>query len=155
MERARIATGDDLDTVVALARRSRALVADERGGAMWISWEATREPLADAFGAYLDDDDAELYVGLIDEAVIGFAACSLVENDGGRRLTILDELFVEPDARSVGVGEALVDAVRTWSAERGSRGIDASALPGDRASKNFYETMGFTARLLVMHQPIT
>jgi GNAT superfamily N-acetyltransferase len=154
VERARVAADEDLETVVELARRSRALVADERGGALWIAWEATREPLGDAFDAYLGDDAAALFVGLYDEAVVGFAACSLVENDGGRHLTVLDELFVDPEARSVGVGEALIDAVRAWSAERGSRGIDASALPGDRASKNFFETMGFTARLLVMHQPI-
>ena len=94
-------------------------------------------------------------MGLYDDVIVGFAACSLASLEDGRRLTVLDELFVEPDARSVGVGEALVDTVTAWATERGSVGIDATALPGDRSSKNFYETMGFTARLLVMHRPVT
>jgi hypothetical protein len=34
---------------------------------------------------------------------------------------------------------------------RGCSGVDATALPGNRATKNFFEESGFTARLLVMH----
>ena len=33
-------------------------------------------------------------------------------------------------------------------------GIDATALPGNRATKNFFEAHGFTARLLVMHHAL-
>ena len=31
-------------------------------------------------------------------------------------------------------------------------GVDATALPGDRLTKNFFESNGFTARLLIMHR---
>ncbi len=57
---------------------------------------------------------------------------------------------MEPDARSVGVGEAMADLVVAWFEEEGCAG----ALPWpyrSRATKNFFEESGFTARLLVMH----
>ena len=46
----------------------------------------------------------------------------------------------------------MMDAVLTWCAERGSGGIDAIALPGDRATKNFFERFGLTARAIVVHR---
>ena len=33
-------------------------------------------------------------------------------------------------------------------------GVDATALPGHRQAKNFFERAGFTARLLVMHHAV-
>jgi GNAT superfamily N-acetyltransferase len=59
-----------------------------------------------------------------------------------------------PDARSVGVGEALMDLIVAWCEQRRCVGIDAHALPGNRATKNFFETFGFKARLLTVHRPL-
>ncbi|MGH9181071.1 MAG: hypothetical protein ACRDY5_05080 [Acidimicrobiales bacterium] len=39
-----------------------------------------------------------------------------------------------------------------WFGDRRCAGIDAVALPGQRATKNFFEGNGFTARLIVMHR---
>jgi GNAT superfamily N-acetyltransferase len=58
-------------------------------------------------------------------------------------------MYVVPDAREVGVGDALVAAVRATASERGCAWLDALALPGDRALKNLYERNGLTARLLI------
>ena len=33
-------------------------------------------------------------------------------------------------------------------------GADALALPGNRATKNFFEQNGFVARSIVMHRPL-
>ena len=54
-------------------------------------------------------------------------------------------------SRSVGVGEAMADALVAHCTAQGCIGIDARALPGHRATKNFFEAHGFTARALVMH----
>jgi len=59
---------------------------------------------------------------------------------------------VEPEAREVGVGEAMADALVAHCDDRRCIGIDAPALPGHRAAKNFFEAHGFTARALVMHR---
>ena len=47
-----------------------------------------------------------------------------------------------------------MDAVLAWARERGCIGIDSLALPGNRDTKNFFETFGFTARLLVVHRKL-
>ena len=65
---------------------------------------------------------------------------------------MIDDIFVEDEAREVGVGEAMVNDLIDWCEERKCIGIDAMALPGHRATKNFFEKFGFTARKLVMHQ---
>jgi GNAT superfamily N-acetyltransferase len=59
---------------------------------------------------------------------------------------------VEPEARGVSVGETMKDMLVAFCDERGCIGIDALALPGHRAAKNFFETAGFTARAIVMHR---
>ncbi len=70
----------------------------------------------------------------------------------GRTLGVITDLFVEEGARAVGVGEAMADALVAHCRAHDCVGIDATALPGHRAAKNFFETHGFTARALVMHR---
>ncbi len=45
---------------------------------------------------------------------------------------------------------AVVDEART----RNCFGIDALALPGDRETKNFFESFGLKARQLVVHRSL-
>jgi hypothetical protein len=48
----------------------------------------------------------------------------------------------------------MAEALVAFCTARGCVGIDALALPGHRAAKNFFEESGFTARALVMHRPL-
>ena len=73
---------------------------------------------------------------------------------GESSLGIVDACYVEPEARGVGVGRALLDDLVAWFASSGCRGVDVTALPGDRATKNFLEGAGFKARLLTMHRTL-
>ena len=63
----------------------------------------------------------------------------------------LDDIFVEEDARGIGVGELMMGELVSWCRDQGCFGIDVMALPGHRAAKNFFEESGFTARQIVMH----
>ena len=74
-------------------------------------------------------------------------------SDGGE-LARLTDVYVEPEARGVGVGEMLLDAVVAWATERGCIGIDSLALPGNRETKNFFESFGLVARAIVVHRPL-
>ena len=65
---------------------------------------------------------------------------------------MIKELFVEPEARSVGIGEALLMFMLDAARKRNALGIEALALPGDRETKNFFETQGMSARALVVHR---
>ena len=70
------------------------------------------------------------------------------------RVATVETIYVDPQAREVGVGEQLLDRVVAWATQGGARGVDVRVLPGMRASKNFLEGSGFAARLLVMHHPL-
>ena len=99
-------------------------------------------------------DDATAFVGTIDDAIIGYAHVSVDTLDDGARLGVVHAIYVEAEGREVGLGEALLDTVIGWCAEHDCVGIDAHALPGNRQTKNFFETFGFTARLLVVHRKL-
>jgi ribosomal protein S18 acetylase RimI-like enzyme len=155
VEDARGATVDDLAQIVFLARLGVAELAPMRGGELWSVREAREEPLDAAFAALLDRDDVAVVVGTIDEVVVGFGVGRVERLRDGRRHGVVDELFVEPDARSVGVGEAVVSRLLAFFGARGCSGADALALPGNRATKNFFEQQGFVARAIVMHKPLS
>jgi ribosomal protein S18 acetylase RimI-like enzyme len=153
VEDCRPATSDDLEHVLALAARLRAELSAMRGGELWLSREARAEPLDAAYRALLERDDALVVIGTIDDTPVGFGAVEVETLRTGERLGVITELFVEEEARSVGVGESMAGALLAFCAEQKCCGVDARALPGHRATKNFFEEQGFTARALVMHRP--
>ncbi|HEY5011663.1 MAG TPA: GNAT family N-acetyltransferase [Acidimicrobiia bacterium] len=151
MEAARPATADDVARLAELARQGADELTPMRGGAIWSVREARPEPLEAAYLALLDRDDTHVVVGTIDEVAIGLGVGRLEQLRDGRCLGIVDELFVEPEARSIGVGEAIVDELLVFFGRHACIGVDALALPGNRATKNFFEQHGFVARAIVMH----
>ena len=94
-------------------------------------------------------------VGTLDDVVLAYGLAHLTIVRDGRTLAVIDELLVAAPARAVGLGEAVLDALVGWATEHGALGVDATALPGDRTAKNFFESAGFTARRLVMHTSLT
>ena len=52
------------------------------------------------------------------------------------------------------LGEALMNAVLGWCRDKGCRGVDSLALPGNRAAKNFFESFGLTARQILVHRSL-
>lgn len=139
----------DLPTLVDLARSARREQADNRGGPLLVARHCRPEPLEEAFADAVADPTTGLWAGLVDGVPVGYG---LVSADG--EIAVIEELHVDPQARAVGVGEAILDAAVAWAAEVGCTGIDAFALPGARETKNFFETFGLTARLLVLHRDL-
>jgi ribosomal protein S18 acetylase RimI-like enzyme len=152
VEASRPATADDIPRVVELAELMRAELGGMRGGALWLARDAWPEPLEDAYDALLTRDDAQLLVGTLDDVVVGFGATVIEQLRSGACHGVITDLFVEEPAREVGVGEALADALVAHCQEAGCVSVDALALPGHRAAKNFFEGHGFTARALTMHR---
>jgi GNAT superfamily N-acetyltransferase len=101
----------------------------------------------------LADNRRRILVGTVDGAVVGMAV-GRIEAVGETGLGLIDACYVEPEARCVGVGRALLDDLMAWFRSSGCRGVDVTALPGDRETKNFLEASGFKARLLTMHQSL-
>ena len=153
-EAARLVTAADLDRLAELAAAAVTEQAGDRGGAVWSVRESRPVPAADSLARDLADDGTLMLAGTIDDVVVGYAVVHVEPMRDGRLLGVLSDIYVEPDARAVGVGEVLVDKVLEWCRERGCAGVDALALPGNRQSKNFFETFGFTARALVVHRSL-
>lgn len=152
MESARPAAEADLDRVAELATSAVAELAAEKGGAMWRRREARPEPVRDGLAAALCDPDQRLVVGCIDDVVVGYGAVRVERLRDGGRLGVVDDLYVEPGARGIGVGEAMMDDLIAWCEAAGCDGVDSLALPGTRATKNFFERFGLVARAIVVHR---
>jgi GNAT superfamily N-acetyltransferase len=152
VEGSRPAGEHDIASIVELAAAMRAELAAIRGGTLWVEREAWPEPLDEAYRALLGRDDAHVVVGTIDDVVLGFGAVVVERLRSGASLGIVTDLFVDEGAREVGVGERIVADLIAFCTDRDCIGIDAIALPGHRATKNFFEEHHFTARALTMHR---
>jgi GNAT superfamily N-acetyltransferase len=152
VEAARPATGDDVPRLAELVAEAVAEQAEARGGRIWSAREARAVPAGASLAALVDDPGALVLAGTIDDWVVGYAVAVTEELRTGERLGIVTDVYVEPGCREVGVGEALLDRVVAWCEEAGCVGIDALALPGNRQTKNFFESFGFTARAIVVHR---
>jgi GNAT superfamily N-acetyltransferase len=159
-ESARLATGDDVVHVVELAEQLRAELRPIKGGAVWLQREAWPEPLLDTYARLVGESlvpgssSTRVVVGTIDDVVVGYGIVVVESLRSGAPLGVVTDLFVEPDARAVGVGECIAAALLEFCTEQGCVGVDALALPGHRAAKNFFERNGFTARALTMHRDL-
>ncbi|RMH84637.1 MAG: GNAT family N-acetyltransferase [Actinomyces sp.] len=139
---------DDHGTLVALATAAEEDIARQRGGTLLV---ASVEEASTRLRDRLDAPDHGVLLGRIEGEAVGYAVVGERRLRDGTRLGSLDELYVAPPARGVGLGAALLAAARGWCRERGCVGLDAVALPGDRETKNFFESHGLTARLITVH----
>ena len=155
MEGARSATTADLAEVAALAEWAIEELREHRGGSIWSRREARPTPVGERVAFEMDADDHHIVVGTIDEVIVGYGAVRLAPLHDGENLGVIDDLYVLPDGRGVGVGEAMMDLLVTWCTERACVGVDAVALPGDRETKNFFETFGLKARAITVHRRLS
>jgi len=154
LEAARRAVASDLAAVVGLAELGIDELEPTRGGPLWARREARSRPVEPSILADLASPEAVVVVGTIDEVVLGYGVVRFESLRDGAVLGVVHDLYVEPDARGVGVGEAMMDLVIIECEARGCIGVDAMALPGNRATKNFFERFGLTARAIVVHRAL-
>ena len=83
---------------------------------------------------------------------VAYGLLTVAPVSDGSLHAVVEELFVEPEARSVGVGEALIGALLDDAQDRGAAAVQSMALPGDRATKNFFESQGMVARAILVHR---
>jgi GNAT superfamily N-acetyltransferase len=154
-ESTRTAGLDDLDALVDLARAAIDEKRAQKGGPVWARRERRGDPLELSLRTALEAPDQEVAVGLLDGTVIGYATVRLELLADGGRLGVIEDLFVDPGCRQVGVGEVLMNHLLDWCRARGCFGVDSLALPGDRSTKNFFESFGLVARAIVVHKPLS
>jgi GNAT superfamily N-acetyltransferase len=153
-ESARTATPADVAAMVPLVAAAGDEKRQQKGGPLWFRRERRwGDPEAELLAA-LGADDHEVAVGTIDDVIVGYGLVRAERLGDGSLLGVIDDIYVDPEARSVGVGEALMDHLIDWSRAQGCFGVDSLALPGDRATKNFFESFGLVARAIVVHRPL-
>lgn len=151
MEGIRTATADDLPRILALYEELKLEFSEYRG--RWFELDAWPEPAETALAGAVADSGMCVMVGTIDGYVVGYVVVetrAALPQARSRRVGRVRDLYVEVDAREVGVGEALLSAAVGWLSEQGIHAADVSVLPGHRAAKNFFEQNGFVARRITM-----
>ena len=143
---------DDLPVLVDLYRSlEKEMVALHP---MWPLADGLPEPVEDSLARTLEDSDNTIYLGTIDQVPVGLLLIrvqGLLPQAGGARVGAIRLVFVDHEAREVGVGETMRDQALEEHRALGIRHFDAHVLPGHRLAKNFFEAGGFAARLIIMH----
>ena len=151
---ARPAHDEELDLVAAMADAAIDELRPLRGGAVWANTDARTRPVIDSLRVEHESPEAAVFVGTIDETPVGYAAAHPRPLHDGSAMARITDLYVLPEARKVGVGEALILSIEAWAKGHGLIALDSIALPGDRDTKNFFETFGLVARALQVHRRI-
>lgn len=134
----RPASTTDVEQLRALEIEAREAVALQRGGAQWL---VEHPPIGDWPTAVEADG---LFVAHIDEVVVGYMISEL----GADQIVRIDQVWVTPEARELGFGDALLAIAIATARARGAVAVEGQALPGDRHTKNLYERAGIVARLI-------
>jgi GNAT superfamily N-acetyltransferase len=131
----------DVVQLAALEEEARRALVDQRGGLRWLD----EHPLIGE--AWLERLRADtVFVAFIDDVLVGY----VVVVDDGPDISRVDQVFVTPEARELGFGDAMLAAGLAHARERGAQVFEGEALPGDRETKNLYERAGITARLITV-----
>lgn len=154
-EACRPATAADVDRLTELAEQAVEELRGGRGGAVWARAEARQPPYGPELARQIAATDHCVLAGTIDGTVMGYGVARVQVLPDGGRLGVVDDLYTEPGAREVGLGEALMNELVAWCREQGCFGVDSLALPGDRHTKNFFESFGLVARAIVVHRSLT
>ncbi|MFW2332588.1 GNAT family N-acetyltransferase [Ilumatobacter sp.] len=140
----RPAAPGDSEQLQWLEAEAREALTDQRGGGRWLTTHPAR---AEHWPGVIDSD--VVHVAHIDGVVVGYLV--LVVDDV---VAIVDDVYVSPQARELGFGDALLDAGIESARERGCALLEGASLPGDRNTKNLYERAGIKARLITVSTEI-
>ena len=101
-----------------------------------------RRFLADLAGS----NHSFLFVADYGGRTVGFISGELREGSPtfqAKTWASVDDVFVEPDYRNLGVGRALLESVKAWAKERGADGVSLQVAAANERGRKFYEGLGF------------
>ncbi len=86
---------------------------------------------------------AEAVLATVDDEPVGFALFfTAFSTFRGQPVGYLEDLFVRPEHRGLGVGKALLAAVAQWAQARGCARLDWSVLDWNDPAIGFYRSIG-------------
>ena len=122
----------------------------------WGIADGLAEPHSETLSSIIaDEEESFLAVGTIDGVTFGFTwahLADLLPQAAGERIGVIRMIYVDEEARAVGVGEVMLAGVMEWFASKDVQRFDAIVSPGHRLAKNFFESAGFKARRITMYR---
>jgi GNAT superfamily N-acetyltransferase len=126
---------DDLDALVPLFdayRRFYGQPSDLTGARTFLAYRFKR-------------GESVIFLAVVDGAIVGFTQLyPTFSSVSMRRLWVLNDLFVTPDARKSGAGRALLERAERWAAETGAKGLTLSTQITNLGAQRLYEACGWT-----------
>ena len=147
VETARLANSEDEQYFNDLFTAARVETSSAKGFELWNQLESVGNAPGVTFQEFVADTQKAIVIGEYNNYPLGYMLIELLTIDD-KFATNIHEVFVDADAREVGIAEAIMDFTIDWSRANGSTLIMGRAFPGDRATKNFFERFRITARLI-------
>jgi GNAT superfamily N-acetyltransferase len=140
----------DTPQLLQLAKQALDGLAERRGGLEFQEQFAQFQDIkATEIQQRLLEVNREVLVGLLDGQAFGL--CLVCHQDS---ILTAEALYVDPEAREVGLGSALLQAAELRARELKCSRFEALALPGDRHMKQRAESEAMKARLLVLSKTL-
>ncbi len=130
-----------------LEEDARRALDGQRGGERWL---IEHPRIGDAWSERSAALGVDVIVAYIDEIIIGYLVAVL----GHDHIVRIDQVWVDPEARENGFGDALLDAAISRARAEGAIAVEGQSLPGDRQTKNLYERAGIVARLITTYKTL-
>ena len=138
---------DDIAQLVLLEDEARAAIVGTRGGDRWLLEHAA---VGSRWVDLCASPGVDVAVAHIGSVVVGYLVAIL----GADRVVRVDQVWVTPDARENGFGDALLDLAIERARGEQAIAVEGQALPGDRHTKNLYERAGIVARLITTYRAL-
>lgn len=138
---------DDIAQLVLLESDGRAALDGQRGGERWL---VEHPEIGERWPQRCLDPGADVLVAHIGVVVIGY----LIADLGPDHIVRVDQVWIAPEARENGFGDALLELAIERARSLGAVAVEGQALPGDRHTKNLYERAGIVARLITTYKAL-
>lgn len=138
---------DDIAQLVLLESDGRAALDGQRGGERWL---VEHPEIGERWPQRCIEPGADVLVAHIGVVVIGY----LIADLGPDHIVRVDQVWIDPEARENGFGDALLDLAIERARSLGAAAVEGQALPGDRHTKNLYERAGIVARLITTYKAL-
>lgn len=133
------ATPDDLPVIVPLFEGYRQFykqAPDPEGARRFLAAHFEEKSSVIFLAFRIDEQDERLACGFT-QLYPSFSSAAL------KRLWILNDLFVAPDARRLGIGRALLEAARVFAVETQARGLTLKTAVDNYTAQSLYEAAGW------------
>ena len=145
----RTAAKDDIPLMLRILGEAESEIEKWRGGKV-LGESRPAGSFAELLETCLEREDMLCLLATLDDVAVGIGLASQAKLASGDPIAKIQILYVLDGARGVGAGAAIMAELAAWAEARSCIGIDATALPGDRNTKNFFESHGMSARALTL-----